>query len=287
MKLSAIRKQLDANAAFTMIEIAISLAVIGFALVAIIGIMPTAMQTQKDNRQETIINQDSTILLEAIRTGALGVDDLTNYVFAITNYSTLYPEAGGPTTTEYGYTFKDSSANGSAMTPPFPIISGARIIGLLSTPRYIDASTGSTRRYISNYVVAFVRSMSGAASEKYPQTNPEAMTLSFNYRVAVEVADATYYDAQWTNYTAISDTNSPLYQERYRYFMVSRNLQQNLHDLRLVFRWPLFNNNTIGNGKQTYRTMVGGNLMQTNDAGYPNGVSNLFYFQPRNYVKAP
>src|SRR5947199_3661211 len=33
------------TAAFTMIEIAISLAVIGFALVAIIGIMPTAMQT--------------------------------------------------------------------------------------------------------------------------------------------------------------------------------------------------------------------------------------------------
>src|SRR5262245_6886922 len=209
-----------ATAAFTMIEIAISLAVIGFALVAIIGIMPTAMQTQKDNRQETIINQDASIFLEAIRNGALGADDLTNYVFAITNYSTLYPESGGATTTEYGYTYTNSTQGAVPMTPSFPIINGARIIGLMTTPRYIDASTAGTRRYISNYVVAFVRSMSGAASEKYPQTNTEAMTLSFNYRVAVEVADATYYDAQWTNYTAISDTNSPLYQERYRYFMV-------------------------------------------------------------------
>jgi len=45
--------------AFTMIEIAICLGVIGFALVAIIGILPTGMSVQKDNRQETIINQDA------------------------------------------------------------------------------------------------------------------------------------------------------------------------------------------------------------------------------------
>jgi type II secretory pathway pseudopilin PulG len=271
-----------------MIEIAISLAVIGFALVAIIGIMPTAMQVQKDNRQETIINQDASVLMEAIRNGALGLDDLTNYVYAITNVSTTYPLSGAPSTIAYGYTYTNSAIGNNPMNPPFPIITGARIVGLLGTPRYIDATTQGTPRYISNYVVAYVRSMSGAANEKAPTyTNIEAQGLSFNYRVAVEVADATYYDAQWTNYTAISDTNAPVYQERLRNFLVSRNLQQNLHDLRFVFRWPLFNNDTIGNGKQTFRTMVGGNLMQTNDGGYPNGVSNLFYFQPRNYVKAP
>src|SRR5947207_7764407 len=40
------------RSAFTMIEIAISLAVIGFALVAIIGILPTGMNVQKENREE-------------------------------------------------------------------------------------------------------------------------------------------------------------------------------------------------------------------------------------------
>ena len=74
------------SSAFTMIEIAISLAVIGFALVAIIGILPTGMQVQKDNRQETIINQDATYLIEAIRGGARGLDDLTNYVDAPNRY---------------------------------------------------------------------------------------------------------------------------------------------------------------------------------------------------------
>src|SRR5205823_13848329 len=50
-----------AERAFTMIEIAISLAVIGFALVAIIGILPTGMNVQKENREETIIGQDASV----------------------------------------------------------------------------------------------------------------------------------------------------------------------------------------------------------------------------------
>ena len=69
--------------AFTMIEVAISLAIIGFALVAIIGVLPYGMNTQRDNREETVINQDATLLIEAIRNGAYGNDDLTNYVYAI------------------------------------------------------------------------------------------------------------------------------------------------------------------------------------------------------------
>ena len=38
-----------------MIEIALCLAIIGFALVAIIGILPAGMQVQKDNREDTIV----------------------------------------------------------------------------------------------------------------------------------------------------------------------------------------------------------------------------------------
>src|SRR5690242_17584022 len=82
--------------AFTMIEIAISLAVIGFALVAIIGILPIGMNVQKENRQETIINQDGNMFMEAIRFGGRGFDDLTNYVVAVTNYWALYSDVGPP-----------------------------------------------------------------------------------------------------------------------------------------------------------------------------------------------
>jgi hypothetical protein len=37
---------------------------------------------QRDNREQTVINQDATIFMEAIRSGARGLDDLTNYVYA-------------------------------------------------------------------------------------------------------------------------------------------------------------------------------------------------------------
>src|SRR5438046_10568599 len=66
--------------AFTMIEIAISVAVIAFALVAIIGVLPAGLQVQKENREDTLMAQDGTYWMEAIRNGAVGLDDLTNYV---------------------------------------------------------------------------------------------------------------------------------------------------------------------------------------------------------------
>ena len=48
--------------AFTMVEIAICLAVIGFALAAIIGILPLGLSVQRENREETVINQDGNVI---------------------------------------------------------------------------------------------------------------------------------------------------------------------------------------------------------------------------------
>jgi hypothetical protein len=72
-----------ASAGFTLVEIAISVAVIAFALVAIVGLLPLGMETQRDNRQETIINHDGTFLLEAIRAGAANLDDLPRFVDSV------------------------------------------------------------------------------------------------------------------------------------------------------------------------------------------------------------
>ena len=104
--------------AFTMVEIAICLAIIGFALVAIIGILPIGMSVQKDNREETIINFDANYLLNAIRSGALGQDELTNYVISITNLFTIY---NGKTniiaTVTLGTNYYNSFTNGSDTNP--------------------------------------------------------------------------------------------------------------------------------------------------------------------------
>src|SRR5258705_13211984 len=76
-------------AAFTMVEIAISLGVIAIALVAILGVLPTGVRVQRDNREDTILNQEGMFWIEAIRSGSRGLDYLTNYVDMITISNTI------------------------------------------------------------------------------------------------------------------------------------------------------------------------------------------------------
>ena len=71
--------------AFTMIEIAIALAIIGFALVAIVGILPAGLTVQRESREKTIINGDAQYFMEMIKQFQRGPvaepqSDLTNFV---------------------------------------------------------------------------------------------------------------------------------------------------------------------------------------------------------------
>jgi type II secretory pathway pseudopilin PulG len=234
--------------AFTMVEIAISLAIIGIALVAIIGVLPIGMRMQRDNREQTVINQDATVFMEAIRSGARGMDDLTNYVFMITN-----TYAGDP-----NYSRAYSNFTG-----------GAQIIGLLSTPEFVDGNdvSATPANYVySNRMVAFVYSMSGPAVEKPPQSNGSLIRQSsFSYGLICE------------NLPVPMDTNaasSPYGME----------LAANLHELRLTFLWPLLPDSQpprvhYGTGHQTYRTMVAGQIIQTNINS-----RLMYFFQPQSFV---
>ena len=63
------------RAAFTLLEIAVSLAVIGFAIVAVLGVLPTGLNIQRDTRERTVVLQDASYFIEAIRHGASDVTD--------------------------------------------------------------------------------------------------------------------------------------------------------------------------------------------------------------------
>ena len=284
---------LRTSAGFTMIEIALSLAIIGFALIAIIGVLPIGMNTQKDNRESTIINQDATVWMNAIRNGDR-VDDLTNYIMAITNYVTRYDQnMGHPVTlTPQGYT-----PTGSSTSPQFPLNTGLRIVGLLSTPKYIPVQQAKGNYVLSNHVVAYVRALSGGASEKFPQNSPAVQDFSFCYRMTSEVvpyygnsADPNYYDPSWVYYGQPGlSTND--YMARYNNWRIVNTLQANLHDVRLLFRWPLRSRDQVGSGGQAYRTLAGGFLGETNEPGFPRSnlsqpsPYDLYLFQPRTYVQ--
>src|SRR5262245_37779071 len=109
---------------FTLVEIAIALGVIGFALVAIIGILPTGLQIQRDNRAETIINQGRTSWIEASRNGARGLDELVDHVESISVVTWNYAVDPPVFTSSNYFTYNAGYTTGS------------NIIGLLTAPAY-------------------------------------------------------------------------------------------------------------------------------------------------------
>ena len=260
--------------AFTMIEIAICLAIIGVSLVAIVGVLPLGMSVQRDNREGTIINQDATVLLEAIRNGAQGMNDLTNYVYAITNNWALYNANGTVANTgANGYTYSSASptVTPSPYYPSHPINNGTNIIGLLSTPEFTDGNGApinnllSGNTYYSNHIVAYVRSLSGPAAEKPPQDNQILQEDTFSYRLLC------------VNAPVATDTNVfnlPLNQQAY-----SLQLARNLHELRLTFLWPQQPNGKLGAGRQTYRALVAGQLATNVNYG-----PVLYFYQPQSFA---
>jgi hypothetical protein len=269
-----------------MIEIAISLGVIGFALVAIIGILPLGMSVQRENREETIINHDASVLMDAICNGQQGLDDLTNYVVAITNYQTWYPNNGGQSQAIYGYTYTSSTTN-----PQYPLVDGFRIVGLLSTPKYYIPPGGGG--YYSNHVVAIMRSMSGAASDKFPQNNASVQDLAFTYRLTSEVMPyGTIYNGRWDpgwqnyvqNYVAaggITASNAAMFLE-YQHF--ANTLQADLYEVRLLFRWPVQPNGTVGNaGRQVARGVTSGAVLPSQLQPFVNLQTTPFFAQPRTF----
>jgi len=296
-----------------MVEIAICLAIIGIGLVAIIGVLPLGINVQKDNREETLIDQDATVLMENIRNGARGLDDLTNYVYAITNRWSAYDDKGnlvyqGVNGYNYASSFVDPVyPTAGAPSAGSPITNGLRIIGLLSTPEYIAVNGTPLANivnvgYCSNYVVAYVRSLSGSAAEKPPQDNDIIRSDSFSYKmvcqnvpVAVNTpplwqatsyntnAEVYYNGISWraTVKTVAGDVPgvSPLWaQDSY-----IQQLTTNLRELRLTLLWPLLPNGGTGNGRQTFRTMVAGQ-MATNIVG---AGQILYFFQPQSFTNAP
>ncbi len=279
---------------FTIIEIAICLGIIGFALVAIIAILPRGLDVQKRNREETIVNQDAQMWMDAIRSGSRGDNDLTNYVLCITNFYTNFNADFTINSGASGYFYFTPSNSGGVPVPPpvFPLTNGARIIGLLSMPKFMPDRTEPP--YQSNYVVAYVRSMSGPEVDKSPQTNGTVLADAFTYRMIVENYHSTPIDTNDICILCASNsifargtsvvTSASQWIDRTNLAYTDWLMQSNLHDLRLVFRYPVLPNGQIPDyGIATYRAMAGGALIQTNDSDAT--AQAQFFINPGVYIQ--
>jgi type II secretory pathway pseudopilin PulG len=285
--------------AFTMVEIAIAIGVIGFALVAVIGILPAGMNVQKDNREDTTISEDAPFFLDAIRNGGTnsynsnivppnqGLDFLTNYVEKIMLFGVT---------------------NGVASQTPYATVtgfgSGWEIVGLLSTPEglYVSSNNYSVTR-------AIVRSLSGAAV----QQNGANLATSFRYQMDVEIVPFVNIAPDTTNYVFYENlgTNNPEYITRYNrwqevstsWLQANKNpptngsiylqpavgaLAYSLFDVRLHFSWPVLpgpnGTEVVGPGRQTYRTTVASAILASPPIV---DVPPLWFFQPQLYANHP
>ena len=277
MKLLSRIPKTGVNSAFTMVEIALSLAIIGFALVAIIGVLPAGLGVQRENREETIITQESGYFMDALRNGAQGLEELTNRVISITNYWTEYnttnnfqsipiPSSPNGVADTDGYTVIGSRVTSTTAVADndFMLIDGYRIISLLSRPKFEPVLTKATT-VRSNHVVALVRAIAGAATEKPPQATPSVLDLGFSYRMLVEVHDVPLADKLPGQ---------------------AQSLSTNLHEVRLRFSWPLLPGNRVGNGRQTFRSMAGGQhqtFIEPPRYGNPSSGHPIFFFNPSVY----
>jgi type II secretory pathway pseudopilin PulG len=141
MKLRAIHSRRHSEAGFTMAEIAIALGVIAFALIAIIGVLPIGLQTQRDNREETIIVEDARVLIEAIRNGGR---DVTSDLGAFVQYvDGGQSPAGGIATTNLIKLLSDTNEHEIVMTS---------FSGALATRRHDLGFRYSVRNTVTNAV---------------------------------------------------------------------------------------------------------------------------------------
>jgi type II secretory pathway pseudopilin PulG len=281
--------------AFTMIEIALAIGVIGFALVAIIGILPSGMDVQKDNREDTLIAQDAPYFLDAIRNGTplsaglpfgsnnignvRALDFLTNYVQSI-RYDTIVN----------GLTNTTSNFNGFG--------AGFIILGLLSAPQYNYASPGFASNYFD--VTATVRALSGPATEQQTGANTGlSSAMAFTYQMEVMITPFNSFSQDSTNYQEYLNSPDPnqwiirsnrwLEANPFTPFTLPNSpyfprgvgaLTYNLFDVRLRFSWPILANGKVGPGRQTYRTLVASQLQRST---FAFDSSPLWFFLPQNY----
>jgi len=276
MRLPRNRPIVDHGAArgFTMVEIAIALGVIAIALVAIIGVMPTGVNVQRTNRDDTVINQDGKLWMEAIRTGARGLDYLTNHVEAIwiTNLSSRPLQVTI-------YTNKPSATRPGNPAVDGGMTNGAAVVGLLSRPKYFFLSPtppATQLEVITNHIVAYVHAVSGSAADQNQFMRSNRM--DFLYRLTSEIVPFSPFPPGLTNFV-VSGLSTQEWVIRSNNWLLARNQAVNAFDVRLTLQGPVIHRGrdylVLGTPK-TFRTVVSAGQVFN---------QGLFFFEPATYVQ--
>jgi type II secretory pathway pseudopilin PulG len=250
-------------AAFTMVEIALCIAIVAIAMVAIMGVMPTGLSVQKQNLEDTIIDQEAQILMDTLRSGSVRFDELTNYV----DYIVVSHQPTGIGTAIRSNSFRGNFFSWPVNSPLAGIDAGGNrtliaedIVGLLSQPK-LDVYRD---RFGTNKVVAQFRAFSGPLQEKIRPaingtTRTDQIDFAFRYQVTAEI-NLVPFGPDSTDAHVGRDFN-----------------QRSVFDVRLTFRWPAYlsaGEYRVGNNAKTYSTQVSA---QPREYFLPGGRSSEIY----------
>lgn len=245
------------TAGFTMVEIAIALGVIGFALVAIIGILPAGLEVQRDNRSETIINQDATLWLTAISSGAMEMESLPHYVENISLIERNPVDNSIVSSNRWALQGSGNPATSFYQT-------GADIIGLITW------AAGAPDREVRVQATAF----SGSAAEK--ELDPKKRELAFSYlmRVVIDPKRDPESDLDDTALPFAAVTGEMVQpEEHFGYSEVASPYPDavSLTEIRLTFSYPFIGESKTPPRSQTFRTSVARQVV--NDP-----ITSVFFF---------
>jgi prepilin-type N-terminal cleavage/methylation domain-containing protein len=265
------------EAGFTMVELALCIAIISIAMVAIMGILPAGMGVQKQNREDSIIAQEASHWMESIRNGALLFDDATNYVDFI--QVVQWRDKQAPQTNIFPGTYLNT-ATANAIPTAMRLTYPELILGLLSLPKYDTFPNDQAAKptVLTNGVFAVARAFTGSLNEKIlPQElnkKPEDSQLSFAFRYLLRVELVPVAELP------VEALDPGLRQWSAR--------QRSLYDVRLTFEWPVVGNDfsvRTGGNSRTFRAQVTaqnryqrdpkGNILQA-----PNSSINLRQMVP-------
>jgi len=263
---------------FTMIEIALCLAIVGFSMVVIMGVLPLGGQVQKKNRESTLSLLDGNYLLEAIRNGAKGYDDLGLYVDEILLYAK--PDAD-PVVIE-------NNVSGGAYW-------GTReIVGLLSAPQFLMTSSNVwVPNYLNNNEILGnnyytnmtcklkVRSMNGTAADKNTLEANRDFGMSYLVEAQILPVATNYMDMR--NIKDNKSLNDQMQRERA--------MSQCAWQVNLTLGWPVQKaargGYKAGEHSQEFHTVVSGSLDNTLENMEIPGIGTrkvmLWYFDKNNF----
>ena len=231
-------------AGFTMAEVVLALAIVAFGLIAVLGVLPIGLNTNRDNRHETIIKHDMEFWMNAIRGGRLSMDALNHVEWVELNINdnntTVYRA-------EYAALARDGNPNNTNRWPAFVDKAGNAALAPLAYRGTLKQA--SWRKDVLGWLSIPDSLPSYGAIKKYAKIRPLGSTLLNRLQsirgVAADGTVGYIHEGGDLTFSYLLETHINM-------------LEPNFWEIKLVARWPIIeeagtaDSVKTGHGKKTF-----------------------------------